>query len=109
MNRLIISLAMTAAVGAFVHTSAQEAADPYSGREFAQEICAECHAVLPEDKASPNAAAASFQAIANTPGMSRTALIVWFQTPHSTMPNLVVDGEKLDNVIAYILSLKDKS
>lgn len=41
--------------------------------------------------------------------MSRTALIVWFQTPDPTMPNLVLDAEDLDNVIAYILGLKDKS
>ena len=55
---------------------------------------------------SPVDAATPFQVIANTGGMTRTALYVFFRTPHTTMPNLVVQGDDLDNVIAYILSLK---
>jgi hypothetical protein len=38
--------------------------------------------------------------------MRELVLRVWFQTPHPTMPNLSIRGEEADNVIAYILSLK---
>ena len=109
MLRCLISLFVTAALGALVQARAQELADANSGREFAKGVCAECHAVSTGQIASPNIAAPTFRAIANSPGMSRTALIVWFQTPHPTMPNLVLKTEDLNNVISYILSLKDQS
>jgi hypothetical protein len=41
--------------------------------------------------------------------MTGTALAVWFRTSHpvlpKTMPNLVIEDDDMDNVIAYILSL----
>jgi hypothetical protein len=40
--------------------------------------------------------------------MTRLALKVFLQSPHASMPNLMVGGEDADNVIAYILSLKGK-
>ena len=50
---------------------------------------------------------ATFKAIANTPGMTPTALAVWFQTSHPTMPNFILAPEDRDDVIAYIVSLRD--
>ena len=35
------------------------------------------------------------------------ALTVWFQSPHSNMPNLILEPSDRDDVIAYILSLRD--
>lgn len=107
MIKIIISLVMVGMFGAFVQLEAVELSDPHKGREFAQRVCAECHAVLPEDKTSPTADAPTFKAIANTRGMSRTAIIVWFQSPHQKMPHLVLEADDLDNVIAYIHSLRD--
>ncbi len=106
--RLMVSLAVIGAIGAFADVSAAELGDPARGSEFAQVVCAECHAVLPENRTSPVAAAPSFKAIANSPGMTHMALIVWFHSPHPTMPQLVLETEDMDNVIAYILSLKDR-
>jgi hypothetical protein len=40
--------------------------------------------------------------------MTPTALIVWLQSAnHPTMPNIVIRGQDLRNVAAYILSLKN--
>ncbi len=80
--------------------------DPARGLEFAQANCAGCHAILGEETISPNPDSPAFNAVANTPGITRTALSVFLQTPHPTMPNLIVAGEDADNLIAYILSLK---
>ena len=41
-------------------------------------------------------------------GMTATALNVWLQTSHPTMPNIVLTETNRDNVIAYITSLKRK-
>ena len=85
----------------------EAAADAVEGQIFAEKVCAECHAVSPQDKMSPNAEAPTFSAIAGNPFWTRTALIVWFQTPHINMPTLILDEDELENVIAYIESLRD--
>ena len=63
--------------------------------------------MLGTDATSPNKQAPPFKSIANTPGMSVTALTVWSRTSHPTMPNFVIAPEDMDDLIAYILSLRD--
>jgi mono/diheme cytochrome c family protein len=83
-----------------------EIGDVQRGLEYAQATCASCHGILYEDTASPEPASPTFKTVADTPGITRTALSVFLQSPHPTMPNLIVQGEDADNLIAYILSLK---
>ena len=100
---------LLAACTALVTTSqAQEIGDPSKGRKFAQDICAQCHAVLPNEVISPRFNIASFRRIANTPGMTEQALSIWLTTSHPTMPNFFLEIEDRKNVVAYIASLKDK-
>lgn len=86
---------------------AQEAGDPHRGLGFAKGYCSECHAVGPNETVSPSPGLASFNTIANTPGMTGAALTVWLQTPHGRMPSFVISRQDRDDVVAYILSLKD--
>jgi mono/diheme cytochrome c family protein len=76
------------------------------GRILAQRMCADCHAIEPGRRTSPNAEAPSFQAIADTRGMGIGALRVFFETPHRKMPNLIVERADADDIIDYILNLK---
>ena len=87
---------------------AVEVGDPRKGLAYAQKICSVCHNVLRTEAASPNQKAPPFKKIATTPGMSATALTVWSRTTHPTMPNLVIAPEDMDDLIAYILSLRDR-
>jgi hypothetical protein len=48
-----------------------------------------------------------FKDVANTSGMTATALTIWLQTSHPTMPNIILEPNDMSNVVAYILSLKD--
>jgi hypothetical protein len=41
--------------------------------------------------------------------MTSAALTVALQTTHRTMPNFVMKGDASQNIIAYILSLKEKN
>ncbi len=52
--------------------------------------------------------ATAFTEIASETGMSAKALLVWMQTLHPTMPNITLEREDLMDVIAYILSHKQK-
>jgi len=88
-------------------TRAQEVGNVQRGLTLAEQVCAQCHLVVKGAGVSPNADAPSFQAIASTPGITSTALAVALRTSHRTMPNLVVERDQADDIIAYILSLKE--
>jgi len=81
-------------------------ADIEAGAAYAKQICAACHAVLPNEQISPLPEAPTFQSIADTPGMTELALTVWLQSSHPTMPNIVLEPDDMRNVIAYIRSLE---
>ena len=87
---------------------AVEIGDPQQGLVYAKKVCAECHAVEAGDDLSPSPDAPSFEDVANTPGMKARALVVWLQSPHPTMPHLLIPPEDTDNVVAYITSLNAK-
>jgi len=86
----------------------QDIGDPRKGLSYARKVCASCHNVLRSEAASANSRAPTFKKIANTPGMSVTALTVWSRTTHPTMPNLIIEPNDMDDLIAYILSLRDQ-
>ena len=103
--RCLLALSLLAvATGA---ASAQNVSDPERGYFLATLICSDCHAIEPNDRVSPNGAAPTFQGVANTSGISEIALTVFFQTPHATMPNIVLPTGDRRDLSAYILSLKD--
>jgi tetratricopeptide (TPR) repeat protein len=87
---------------------AGDGGNPRKGLAYAQRNCASCHNVLKTAASSPKRKATPFQTIAGTPGMSITALTVWSRTSHPTMPNLVIEPGDMDDLIAYILSLRDR-
>jgi mono/diheme cytochrome c family protein len=86
---------------------AQEVGSPNQGLRIARTLCAECHLVENMVGQSPNRDAPPFEKIANTPGMSSTALSAALQTSHERMPNVIIKGNDLSDVIAYILSLNE--
>jgi hypothetical protein len=49
----------------------------------------------------------NFQDIANTKGMTATALRVFLTTSHPKMPNLILTPEQIAEVTAYVLSLRE--
>lgn len=79
---------------------------PAKGFALARQVCSVCHAIDKTQARSPNDAAPRFEVIANVPGMTATALTVALQTPHRSMPNLVLEPDELRDVAVYILSLK---
>jgi mono/diheme cytochrome c family protein len=106
MSRIGFILAMSAAT--LNIAKGQEIGSPRQGQQVARVQCAECHLVDKVPGRSPDADAPSFARIANTPGMTSAALIAALRTSHETMPNVIIKTSNLSDVVAYILSLKDK-
>jgi mono/diheme cytochrome c family protein len=87
---------------------AQDQGDAKKGLKLAQGVCAECHAIRGQGR-SPEKEAPSFVKLANTPGVNAMALYVALQTSHKQMPNLTLPRNERDDVVAYILSLKQRN
>ncbi len=68
--------------------------------------CAQCHGVLP-DQVSPNPEAPPFALLAADPSITAYSLRVFLRTSHENMPNFILRPEQTDEVIDYILSLKN--
>jgi mono/diheme cytochrome c family protein len=103
LKSLVIAVSI-AATAQIVH--AQQLGDVKAGLEYADAVCAECHAVKKGERVSPHERAPAFELVANARGMSEMALRVWFQSPHPSMPNLMLKEKTSDDLIAYIMSLK---
>jgi len=85
---------------------AQSSGDVAGGLAYALNVCSECHAVRGGVRLSPHRRAPAFQVVADTRGMTEMALRVWLQSPHPSMPMLVIPENDADHLIAYILNLK---
>jgi len=84
----------------------EEVGDPQAGFEYAKQVCSKCHGISAER--SPLPKATRFREAAARPGITGTALAIWLQTSHPTMPNIIVEHQDMLNVIAYILSLNGR-
>jgi cytochrome c len=81
--------------------------DSASGRAIATKRCSSCHRVMPmtlSDKSDPP----SFQSIADQPSTTGIALNVFLHSNHRNMPDFVVSSVESNDLIAYILSLRQK-
>ena len=76
------------------------------GRIYADTACASCHAVAPGQLRSPDPKAPTFEMIANVPGMTLMALNVVLHTSHKTMPNLIIESGRIEDLSAYLFTLK---
>ncbi|MFM9848842.1 MAG: c-type cytochrome [Hyphomicrobiaceae bacterium] len=101
--RMLVLLFVLASTNA----RAQEPGNIQAGRRIAEVHCTQCHAL--GSGASPHLEAPSFVALANTPGMTGRALAVALQTSHETMPNFVLEREDRDNIVAYIMNLRQQN
>ena len=103
MRFAIAALCLSAAVGT---AGAAGVGVPERGYLYAEANCTECHAIDRGDYESPYYGAPAFSEIANVPAMSELALYSFFQTPHPTMPNLMVPPGDIRDLVAYIRSLR---
>jgi len=77
------------------------------GQQLAQRWCSDCHAVGLEN-AEAHGSVPSFVSIAEMPSTTSISLHAFLQTSHERMPNLQLTQTEIDDVVAYILSLKSK-
>ena len=81
--------------------------DPVAGRIFAEQECGDCHDVTREGGDFPLNAAPSFRDVAALRSTTALSLRVFLRSTHREMPDLMLTRDEQDDVIAYILSLRE--
>lgn len=104
--RHVVTAALVVLATAFP-AAAQEASDPAAGAVLARTWCSGCHLVDPLQPRG-NDAAPPFVAIAAAPATSPASLHAFITAPHGQMPDLKLSGQQVDNLVAYILSLRQR-
>jgi mono/diheme cytochrome c family protein len=82
------------------------AQDISAGGQVAQTWCKNCHDVSPGAKVMHDTGAPPFAVVANSKGMTRTALNAFLYTSHNRMPDYSLTRKEAADVSAYIMSLK---
>lgn len=104
--RFVLTIASSLAMAAPV-LAQDTPGDVASGRRLAETLCANCHQI---DFQQPKAAARApgFVQIAKMPSTTGLALSVFLKTSHDVMPNYILSRQESEDIVAYILSLKDR-
>ncbi len=87
---------------------AQEAGDTAEGHKLAETWCSACHVVGPTQQRGISNGAPTFAAVARMKSTTVLSLHAFLQTPHDRMPDLHLSHDDIDNISAYILSLRGK-
>ncbi|HKO08544.1 MAG TPA: cytochrome c [Alphaproteobacteria bacterium] len=78
--------------------------DPARGYTLAQRWCSDCHLLKGENRAVQGIP--PFQAIARDPSKTPDYLRAFLVKPHGSMPPLELDRRQIEDIIAYIGSLR---
>ncbi len=82
--------------------------DASAGLLLARDVCAECHYVERNWAELYIYEAPSFVDIADYSDHSEMSLQVFFRTPHNRMPDIKLTNDEIDDVISYILGLRQQ-
>ena len=85
---------------------AAAAGDAAAGEEMARRWCAECHLIGSAPAATVIDGAPPFTAIANDPEKDGAYLRTWLFDPPPPMPKLELSRREIEDLVAYIESLK---
>ncbi len=103
MSRHLSLLAL--AGGLLTAAAPAHGADAAAGHALARLWCAQCHVVDADQKRASDAAP-PFDQIANDPLISPSGIAVWLIAPHPPMPKLDLTHDQINDLVAYIETLK---
>jgi mono/diheme cytochrome c family protein len=110
-DRLIASLLLLGVVVLLPlrKLAAQTEGDPDAGRKLAQTWCVNCHIVDASQRSGSSTGAPSFPAIAAMKTTTFMGLQAFLQTPHDRMPDLHLSRDEIDDIAAFVVSLKNNN
>lgn len=85
---------------------AARAQDLPAGKRIAQVWCSNCHSVAVQGATTARDEAPTFLSIAQMKSTTAMSLAAFLTTPHGGMPNLTLSRREIQDLSAYILSLR---
>jgi mono/diheme cytochrome c family protein len=104
---LALALVLPFGLSAVAGAKAQDVGDPVAGRQLAMAWCANCHAFTGNTQTMVTGAP-SFSAIAANHAITPLSLRAFLQTTHDRMPDLQLSNNEMDDLIAFVLSSREK-
>ena len=101
-------LSAVALVGSARLVTAQQTGNVAAGHRLARTWCVTCHVVDRDQSTGASTGAPSFPAIAQMSSTTPWSLRVFLQTPHGRMPDLHLSVAEMQDISAYILSLRKR-
>lgn len=105
--RATLQSVMAAGLLLVLATPGAHAADLADGKTLAEKWCSHCHLTGPGQKRAGDAAP-TFTSIARMPSTTEMSLKAFLQTPHVRMPDYQLTRAEIDDLTAYILSLRSR-
>ena len=102
MRRLLVASAVW-----IIAQSAAAAGDQSKGKELARQHCARCHVVATGVGGGGTDGAPPFATIPNQLKRSETQIKAFLSRPHGRMPDFVMTTREIDDLTAYIMSLRN--
>lgn len=101
--RLILTFIALGAIGSGPISAAPalQKANPGDGERLAQQWCASCHIVSPQQRQATEGAL-DFATIAKTPNFDAAQLALFLLDPHPVMPNMSLTRKEAADLAAYI-------
>jgi len=100
-----VAFAIMTSMGMALPCQAQAPGQAQTGRALAESLCTACHRIGANDRDSTRRPP-DFGAIAAMPSMTETSLRVFLRTPHGEMPRYQFSASEMDDLIAYLQSLR---
>lgn len=83
--------------------------DPAAGLTIALHSCAQCHVVAGRQAGPVPVGVPTFADISRMRSTTALSLRAFLQTPHPPMPDLALTRREMEDVVSYILSLRERA
>jgi mono/diheme cytochrome c family protein len=104
---VVVTLLGSVAPGPWLlRANSQEIGDAAAGKQLAERWCSSCHVVGPASTEGTSNGAPPFVAVARMKSTTPMSLRAFLLTPHTRMPDLHLSQDEIDNLTAYILSMR---
>lgn len=103
-----LTAALVAILLLVLPVSTQAAGNARTGHQLARSWCVSCHVVDSGQTIASAADAPTFATVAAMPSTTPARLHAFLMAPHTPMSEFQLSSEQIDDVAAYILSLKQQ-
>jgi mono/diheme cytochrome c family protein len=104
---VVMTLLVSASHGLWsVQANSQEIGNAAAGKQVAERWCSSCHVVGPGSVQGTSNGAPPFVAVARMTSTTPMSLKAFLLTPHARMPDLHLSQDEIDDLTAYILSMR---